>query len=311
MAKKKSKTTQKKTAVINNRSKTSMVSKVEVKEPKENFLSRIIGTLFICLGLILIFYGIFSFIRNNRSPYVNDAFTSPTLSGTPTVVNGDSIIVKGQAEGYRNVEVYLDNEPVGKAKVNKDGFYEFSKKIEDEGRYILSVAGLKGFFKRSVSPKSDPVVVKVDRTAPELTKLDYSKEVGTQTFGIVGEAEPGSKILLKRGTDLYEAIADINGKFQLKDISLEDGTNVYALAVKDEAGNINEIEEKVSVIYSKDSAVNGNAVTDSNLPVAAGELDIALSVMRDGRIMSLFGIMALLAFITTSGVILLKKRQID
>lgn len=312
MAKKKNKSAKKVAAKKVNNSRESMVSKVEIKERRDNSLSRLIGTLFIVLGLLLIGYGIFSFIKANKNPKLDEALTPPSLAQTPLAVNGDEIVVKGEAPGYSSAQVYVDNELVKTVRVDRDGNYEYKHKIEDEGKYIVSTAALKGFFKRITTPKSDPVIVTVDRTAPELAKINYSKEVGTETFAITGEGEPGSLVIVKRGTDLYEAEVDDDGKFVVKDIALkDDGANVYSVVLKDEAGNTKEVEEKVSVIYSENSSVNGNAVIDSDLPVAAGELELALSIIRDGKIMAVLGILALIAFVTTSGVVIVKRNRLE
>ena len=45
------------------------VEKVEIKDPKDQEkLSRIVGGMFIFLGILLISYGIFSFIKFNKTP---------------------------------------------------------------------------------------------------------------------------------------------------------------------------------------------------------------------------------------------------
>lgn len=294
-----------------NNSKDTMVSKVEIKEKRENYLSRLIGTLFIVFGLLLIGYGIFSYIKNNNNPKLDESLSAPTLTETVKAVNGDEVVVKGEAKGFKKAQVFIDNKLVGTTKINKDGKFEFIHKIADEGKYIVSVSAIKGFFRKLVTPKSDPIIVSVDRTAPELAKINYSKEVGTETFAVVGEGEPGSTVVVKRGTDIYETEIGSDGKFVVKDISLRDeGTNVFSVVLKDEAGNSKEVEEKVSVIYAKESSVNGNAIIDSDLPVAAGELELALSILKDAKIMSLLGVLALIAFVASSGLVIAKKNRI-
>ena len=50
----------------------SMVSKVEVKNASEydqDRVSRVLGTVFIVLGLAFVIYGIISFVRYNRNPH--------------------------------------------------------------------------------------------------------------------------------------------------------------------------------------------------------------------------------------------------
>lgn len=316
MAKKKNKSAQIKTSPSKNVknqkpvAKDSMVSKVEIRERRNYTLSRIIGTLLIVLGVLLVGYGIFSYIRSNKTPKVDESLRPPTTSQTQSVTNAEEILIKGEAEGLDKVLVFLDNEEIGKAKVNKDGSYEYAHKVENEGKYIISTAGMKGFFKKLLTPKSGPIVVTVDRTAPEMTDIKYSSEVGTDNFGVIGNAEPGSTVVVKRGVDVYETEADETGLFAIKDITLEEGPNVYSVEVKDSAGNVNQIEKKIEVTYSKESSVNGNAVVDENLPVASGELEAALSVIRDGKIMLMLGIIAFVAFLASSAVVIAKRHRI-
>lgn len=312
MAKKKINSAKKNNQKVSNSSKDSMVSKVKIKEKRDLSLSRLIGTLFILFGLLLIGYGIFSYIKSNNNPQLDESLSAPTLGETVTAVNGENIVVKGVAEGFKKVQVYIDNELVGTTKVDKEGKFEFAHKVENEGKYIVSTSAIKGALKKVVSPKSDPIIVSVDRTAPELAKINYLKEVGTETFALSGEAEPGSTVVVKRGTDIYETEVGDDGKFVIKDIILRDeGANVFSVVLRDKAGNSKEIEEKVSVVYSKDSSVNGNAVIDADLPVAAGELELALSILRDGQIMGIIGVLALIAFLATSGIVVYKKNRLQ
>lgn len=291
--------------------KDSMVSKVEIQQRSNNTLSRIIGTLLIVLGILLIGYGVFSYFKSNKEPKLDEVLIPPTISETQAMTNDENIVVKGEAEGYDKVIVYVDNEEAGSAKVSKDDTYEYEHKIENEGKYIISAAATKGFFKKYITPKSDPIVVTVDRTAPELTEIKYSSEVGTDNFGVIGNAEPGSTVYVKRGTDMYEVKADETGLFAIKDISLEEGPNVYSVEVKDSAGNVNIVSEKIEVTYSKESSVNGNAVVDENLPVAAGELEAALSILRDGKIMLILGVIAFIAFLASSATVIAKRHRIE
>ena len=54
---------------------------------------------------------------------------------------------------------------------------------------------------------------------------------------------------------------------------------MFNIELKDEAGNETQVEEKIRIIYSEDSSVNGEAVGDTSIPVAAGKLDKAMSVL--------------------------------
>lgn len=306
MAKKKSKSANK--TVSKKTSQESMVQKVAVKEPQDQEkISKIVGTVFIFLGIVLISYGIYSFVRFSRNPELDDTFDIPNLVGTEVLTNEDDIVVVGLADGYDQVFVYVDNEEVGRVKVEDDGAYEYTYPVEEEGRYAVSVAGVKGFPKRFISPQSDLYIVEVDRTAPELSSLDYPVEVGTETFTLVGNVEPNAQVTVRRGTDKYVGECDENGDFQIAEILLDEGPNVFGVEITDEAGNSVEVEEKVRIAYSLESDVNGNAVTD-HLPVASGELERAMGVIRENNLMAIFGLVAMLSLMFSSSFVLVKYK---
>jgi hypothetical protein len=289
-------------------SQDSMLSKVEIKKPDgQERISRIVGTIFIFLGIALIGYGIYSFIRFSRTPELDETLDIPSLSGTKVVTNAENIAVKGVAESFDEVFVYVDNEEVARVKVDSEGAFEYEYPVEDEGMYAVSVAGVKGFPKRYISLQSDMRMVEVDRTDPELTEIDYPEEVGTESFTLVGNVEPNAEIVVTRGTDKYVATCDEKGDFKITEILLEEGPNVFGVSIVDEAGNEVELDEKVKVTYSMESDVNGNAVMDE-IPVASGELEEAMQKLLGNNLMMLFGLIAIVAFFFSSGFAFLKYK---
>ena len=126
---------------------------------------------------------------------------------------------------------------------------------------------------------------------------------------MTGVVEPNAVVTVKRGTGLYRATCDKDGNFKISGIILEAGPNVFNIELKDEAGNEVKVEEKVKVIYSEDSSVNGEAVDDTSIPVAAGELDSAMSVILGNKLMILFGILALVGMFSSTGVLLYRNRK--
>jgi hypothetical protein len=289
-------------------SKESMLSKVEIKKPSnQERISKIVGSVFIFLGILLISYGIYSFVRFSRTPELDETLDIPSLSGTEVLTNADDIVIRGVAEGFDEVFVYVDNEEVGRVKVDKDSTFEFEYPIEDEGKYAVSVAGVRGFPKRYISLHSDMRIVEVDRTPPELTEINFPVEVGTETFTLTGNVEPNAEVVLRRGTDKYVTTCDGDGDFKITGILLDDGPNVFGVTITDEAGNEVEVEEKVRVIYSQDSDVDGDAVMDE-LPVASGELKAAMQVIFGNNLMVVFGLLAVLAFAFSSGFVLVKYK---
>jgi len=288
--------------------KDSMLSKVEIKKPgSQERISKIVGTIFIFLGIVLIGYGIYTFVKFNKTPQLDETLDVPSLSGTEVMTNDENILIKGTADGFDEIFVYVDNEEVAKVKVDSQGAFEYAYPVEDEGTYAVSVAGVKGFPKRYISLQSDMKMIKVDRTDPVLTKIDYPEEVGTESFTLIGNVEPNAEVTVTRGTDKYVATCDEQGDFKITEILLDEGPNVFGVSITDKAGNEVELEEKVKVTYSVGSDVNGNAVTDE-IPVAAGELEEAMQVLLGNNLMMLFGLIAMVAFFFSFGFAFLKYK---
>ena len=307
MAKKKSKSSIQTAPKNIPNKKDSMLSKVEVKKPQDQEkISRIVGTIFIVLGVLLISFGIYSFIKYNRNPEINTSYESPVMVGVNELTKEDSVVIRGSASGYDQVFIYVDGEEIGRVKVAKDGSYEYTLNLVDEGKYAVTVAG---FPRRYISPTSEVLTVTIDKTAPTISKIKYPAEVGTKTFSLTGVVEPNAVVTVKRGTGLYRATCDKDGNFKISGIILEAGPNVFNIELKDEAGNEVKVEEKVKVIYSEDSSVNGEAVDDTSIPVAAGELDSAMSVILGNKLMILFGILALVGMFSSTGVLLYRNRK--
>jgi len=291
--------------------KDSMLSKVEIKKPQDQEkISRIVGTIFIVLGVLLISFGIYSFVKYNRNPEMNAQLESPVMVGVNELTKEDSVVIRGSANGYDQVFIYVDGEEIERVKVAKDGSFEYTLNLVDEGKYAVTVAGVKGFPRRYISPTSEVLTVTIDKTAPTISKIKYPAEVGTETFSLTGVVEPNAVVTVKRGTGLYRATCDEDGKFKISGIVLEVGPNIFNIELKDEAGNELKVEEKVRVIYSKESSVNGEAVDDTSIPVAAGELDSAMAVILGNKLMILFGLLALVGMFSSTGVLLYKNRKV-
>lgn len=307
MAKKKN---TKKSASKVSKKEESMKNKVEIKQPvsqSQEKLSRLVGSIFIGLGVLLVAFGIFSYIKYREEPLLSPEFESPQMENVTSVTNGDVIKIQGSAKGYDNVFIYVNDEKVGDVKVGDDSKFSYDYTVEKEGEYKVSVAGVKGFPTRKISPKSEIMASIVDKTAPSKdgVTLKYGAETNKNKFILAGTVEPNTTVEVKRGTETFSALADKDGNFRIEGITLEEGKNVYSVYIKDLAGNQVQLDEKVRVNYSPSGSVNGDAVVDQNIPQAAGTFDELVG----NNLMMIFGILALLAFITSSSVVYLKNKR--
>ena len=288
----------------------SMMSKVEIKQPlpqNQEKISRLVGSVFIGMGILLVAFGIFSFVKYREEPLLDPELDAPVAATVTSITNGETIVVKGDAKGYDSVFVYINEEKVGEAKVGDDGKYSFEYTVEEEGEYSIAVAGVKGFPNRYISPMSGSKISVVDYTGPDkdTVTLKYGPETNKNTFILVGTTEADATIEVKRGTESFNGLADKDGNFRIEDITLDEGKNVFSVYVKDVAGNQILLDEKVRVSYSPTGDVNGDAVVDEDIPQASGTFDEIFA----NNLMMLFGIIALIAFSTSSTFVYLKNRK--
>ena len=72
----------KKSASKVSKKEESMKNKVEIKQPssvKQEKLSRLVGSIFIGLGVLLVAFGIFSYIKYREEPLLDPEFESPQI----------------------------------------------------------------------------------------------------------------------------------------------------------------------------------------------------------------------------------------
>ena len=288
----------------------SMKSKVEIKQPlpqNQEKISRLVGSVFIGLGILLVAFGIFSFIKFREEPLLDPELEAPAAASVTSITNDETIVVKGEAKGYDSIFVYVNEEKVGEAKVGDDAKYSFEYTVEEQGEYSIAVAGVKGFPNRYISPMSESKISVVDYTSPDkdTVTIKYGPETNKDTFILIGTTEADATIEVKRGTESFEGLADKEGKFRIEGITLDEGKNVFSVYITDLAGNQVLLDEKVRITYSASGDVNGDAVIDEDIPQAAGTFDEIFG----NQLMMLFGIIALLAFSTSSTFVYLKNRK--
>ena len=297
-----------------------MKKKVEVKPIESNEkASKIVGTIFVGLGVLLVAFGIYSFFQFRTDPQFDESLDIPKLEYVTEVNNTEEILVKGFAPGYDTVAIFLDDERVGETKV-EDEAYEYTLEVEGEGEYNVSVAGLKGFPIRKISGRSESMVAVIDMTPPSQNdvKFVYGSETNKETFVLSGNVEPNISIEVKRGIDMYIGQSDDEGFFRIENIALEEGRNVFTIDLSDQAGNTTRVDEKVRVEFIPGSAISGDAVADEfaresgkevagegdTIPQASGTLDSYMIT----RLMLIFGILAFLGFSSSSIYAFSKKR---
>lgn len=288
----------------------TMKEKIVVQRKDHELASRIVGTVFIIVGTILVGLGIYSFVTYKTEPDLDESLTTPVLWELNSSTNKKIVNINGDAEGISKVRIFINDVLLDTVKV-KDDEFEYEWNIEDEGIYTISVDGLKGFPKQKRSNMSDTKFITIDWTAPSANmSLDYSEEVTKDSFTITGIIDPNTTLYVKRGTESYSAVSDEDGNVEIEVSLSDEGKNVFSLLLVDEAGNETVPDEKIRVTYSPSADVNGDGTTDSDIPEAAGNLSDAMSEIFGNKLMAYFGIIAILCMFITSAVLVKKYRKI-
>ncbi len=289
----------------------TMTEKIVVQERDHELASRIVGTVFIIVGAVLVGLGIYSFVTYKSEPELNEDLKTPVLRELSDSTNDKIVELSGNADGVDKVRIFINDILTDTVKV-KNGRFEYQWNIEDEGIYTISIDGLKGFPKQKRSNMSDTVFIGVDWTAPSSNmSLDYPEETAEKSFTITGIIDPDTTLFVKRGTKSYEAVSDENGNIKVMVDLLDEGKNVFSLLLVDKAGNETVPDEKIRTTYSPSADVNGDGTTDSEIPEAAGNLSEAMAEVLRGKLMTFFGILALLCMSLTSVVLVRKYRKVS
>ena len=289
----------------------TMSEKIVVQKRDHEKVSRIVGTIFIAVGAILVGLGVYSFITYKGEPELNQELKTPVLRELSSVTDDKIVELSGTAEGVDKVRIFVNDAVINTVKV-EDGKFSYDWEIEDEGIYTLSVDGLSGFPKQKKSEMSEITFLTVDWTPPSSNvSFDYPEESSKETVTIKGIIDPDTTLLLKRGTQSYAEISDEEGNISLEIELVDEGKNVFSVILQDEAGNQIILDEKIRITYSPSGSVNGDGTTDSEIPEAAGNLADAMNEILNNRLMAVFGILALATMTITTVILSRRKRELS
>jgi hypothetical protein len=290
--------------------KVSMVEKTKVKlDPVEGSLGRkVVGMGFALVGFLLILAVIILNIISNVEPRLDESLNVPVLDEIVAFTNKDKVTISGTVEDSEQVILYVNDTMIREVvTVDEDGRFSYEYNVSEEGEYVFQAVSVVGFPMRRGSEKSESVQIVVDWTAPSAdVTLEYEEEVDTGLVTITGEIEPDTYIRLLGEEDIvFETESDEEGMFVLENVRLVQGENEFRVELEDRAGNKNVLARRVTVL----SAVDAPPIDD--LPEASGDLANAFRVLLNNRLMSIFGILALVALLASSGVVALKIRKQD
>jgi hypothetical protein len=291
--------------------KSSMVDKTKVKiEKKDEILGRrVVGMGFALVGFLLILGVIILNVLNNVEPRLDEDLNVPVLHGLEEFTNEDSILITGEVEEVEQVIIYVNDRMQTQSAEVVDGEFEFEYIFPDEGEYVFEAVSIEGFPFRKGSEKSEAVTTIVDWTAPSADiKIEYESEVVDGFVDIRGEAEPNIIFrLMSDDEEVYSVQTDDEGEFEIENIVLAEGVNEFRVELEDRAGNKNVLARRVEVT----SLVEGDedVLAQRDIPEASGDLSKALGMIFNNNLIFTFGILALVALVGSSGIVLYKIKN--
>ena len=290
-------------------SKKSMMDKTKSHtDPSENSFGRkVVGMGFALVGLLLILGVIVLNVISNVEPELDEELSVPTLDEIVAHTNKDSIVISGKVEDAEQVIIYVNDEMIRDVVAVEDDKFSYSYDIPEEGEYVFEAVSVEGFPFRRGSERSNSVQVMVDWTPPSAdVKIEYESEVTTGLVDVSGEVEPHIFVRLLDNDEVeYEVQADEEGFFEIENVRLQAGENEFRVELEDRAGNKNVLARRVTV----ESLIDAPEVLGEDIPEASGDLIKAMGVLFNNRMMTVFGSLALLALIMSSGFVVLKKRN--
>lgn len=279
-------------------------------------VARFFGVVFILLGLFLILFLIGGFIISKLPYRVDPNLPIPTLKNIDTPTNKTSIDIPGTVLPGEEIVLYIDDSRYSEiVTADKDGRFEFiNVPLEEEGDVRFEAAVVRGGLLKRRSELSNILSLVVDWTPPSTSiAMEYSKDVTTDTTTVSGTAEPNSIVVLENESGVYLGYVDADGTFTITDLPLIEGTNTFAVKIRDTAGNEVITSDIVEIAYAVSVGdLNGPGVTigpdGSVLPESSGELAAALEFLAGNNAMSIFGLIALATFGASSALVMRKAR---
>ncbi len=289
---------------------SSMVDKTRVQvDPTENSFGRkVLGMGFALVGFLLILGVIILNIISNVEPKLDEELSVPKLDEIVSYTNKDKITISGKVSEGDQVILYVNDEMLREVIEVEDEKFSYSYEIVEEGEYVFQAVTVEGFPFRRGSEKSESIKVVVDWTAPSAdVKIEYASEVENGLVTVTGEVESNIFVRLLGNEEIeHETESDDEGYFEFVNIRLVEGENEFRVELEDKAGNKNVLARRVVVT----SLIDGPEVVDGEIvPEASGDLIRAMGQLFNNRLMMIFGALALVSLIVSSGMVVVKKKS--
>ncbi len=285
-------------------------AKVKVEQTDETVGRRVVGMGFALVGFLLILAVIVLNVLSNVEPQLDEDLNVPELHELEEYTNDDRVSLTGEVEDVSQVVIYVNDEMQTDTAEVEDGEFEFEYVFSDEGEYEFEAVGIEGFPFRKGSEKSDSVSTIVDWTAPSADiEIEYQTEVEDGLVTVSGEAEPNITVrLMEDDEEAYSVETDDEGAFKIEDIALDEGENEFKVELEDKAGNKNVLARRIEVDSLVD-APDEEVLGEEEVPEASGDLSKAFEMILQNNLMTVFGVLVIVALLGSSGFVFVKSRQ--
>lgn len=184
-------------------------------------------------------------IKGTSEPVVvNDQSVAlpPRFVPTFEATNSAEISIDGYANEGSTIELFVNNDRVGKVVVSKEGVFNFPDVKLSEGDNVISAIATGTNGKKST--EAEPLKILYKKDPPSLS-VDNPKNGDTfsgenKDIVIKGKTDDNTKVYINERM----AIVSDDGSFELR-YTLSDGDNIIKAQAIDLAGNKKEVELKV------------------------------------------------------------------
>jgi len=172
---------------------------------------------------------------------------SPTIT-TPvdaTALSGNSVVVRGTAELFATVRVFVDGALAAVTDADRTGAFSVETAL-GAGRHTITAVALDAAGNASAASRATSVVI--DQTSPAPPTVRAPDALVAPHFMISGTVEPGASVRIDEGSVRHGVIfADAAGAWSLA-LHLPDGAHDLVLHAVDTAGNVSTTATTISVV---------------------------------------------------------------
>jgi hypothetical protein len=200
--------------------------------------------------------------------------TAPTLNTPGGAQTAGKVTLTGSAEPGSQVEVIIDGQSIGTAKVGADGTWSLDTELAIAGDYQASVQAIDA--KGQAVAASEPLTLTVTEpvTAPILDAPGSAQTAGKVT--LTGSAEPGSQVeVIIDGQSIGTAKVDADGTWSLDTELAIAGDYQASVQAVDKSGQVLAASDTITLTVAEAAAqVAAPTLAAPDAALSVGEVEL-------------------------------------